>query len=68
MMPRDVPTRWNSTFDMLAFASDYKKRLLKLLSNVNSSAIQYQLTNEEWAHVEELRTALQVRRDMFRLS
>ena len=30
MMPRDVSTRWNSTFDMLDFALTYRRALESL--------------------------------------
>ncbi|KAF8867746.1 hypothetical protein BD779DRAFT_1417179, partial [Infundibulicybe gibba] len=33
MMPRDVSTRWNSTFDMLVFALDYQKALDDICGN-----------------------------------
>ncbi|KAF8870860.1 hypothetical protein BD779DRAFT_1403162, partial [Infundibulicybe gibba] len=34
MMPRDVSTRWNSTFDMLMFALNYKEALNSICSNI----------------------------------
>lgn len=59
-MPRDVATRWNSTFDMLAFAVEYKEPLMTILSDVNYTLVKHQLSNIEWKYAEELRDALQV--------
>ncbi|CAA7270539.1 unnamed protein product [Cyclocybe aegerita] len=33
MIPRDVSTRWNSTFDMLNFAVNYKPAINSLTAN-----------------------------------
>ena len=35
IMPRDVTTRWNSTFDMLDFAIEYQKALQLTTSDLN---------------------------------
>jgi hypothetical protein len=34
-MPRDVTTRWNSTFDMLDFVIEYQKALQLTTSDLN---------------------------------
>ncbi|KAF8154636.1 hypothetical protein B0H34DRAFT_617307, partial [Crassisporium funariophilum] len=33
MMPRNISTRWNSTFDMLNFAIDYRPAIDSMTSN-----------------------------------
>lgn len=58
-MPQDVATRWNSTYDMLAFAVDHKEPLMTILSDVNYTLIKHQLSTIEWGYAEELRDALQ---------
>lgn len=59
-MPRDVATRWNSTYDMLVFAVEHKEPLMTILSDVNHTLVKYQLSTIEWGYAEELRDALQV--------
>lgn len=44
MMPRDVTTRWNSTFDMLDFALQYKKALQLTTSDFDLNLRQYKLS------------------------
>jgi hypothetical protein len=48
MMPRDVTTRWNSTFDMLNFAIQYQKAIQIITSNLDFNLRQYELSREEW--------------------
>lgn len=60
IMPRDVTTRWNSTYDMLLFAVEHKKVLEKLTSNLGNGLWAYELTSEEWNIATELRDTLKV--------
>jgi hypothetical protein len=60
-MPRDVTTRWNSTYDMLAFAVEYKKQIKELTSDLTNDLRAYELSREEWQVAEELRDSLKVR-------
>ena len=61
-MPRDVATQWNSTFDMLAFALQYRVAIDNITGNKTASLRQYELSDEEWRIVEQLRDTLKVRR------
>jgi hypothetical protein len=61
-MPRDVATRWNSTFDMLAFALQYRAAIDDITGNKTASLRQYELSDEEWTIAEQLRDTLKVRR------
>lgn len=61
IMPRDVSTRWNSTFDMLSFAYDYKVAIVKITSDINNNLRQFELESMEWEIVEELVNVLKVR-------
>jgi hypothetical protein len=60
MMPRDVATRWNSTFDMLDFALRYQKPLQVITSNLDLNLRQYELSRDEWKTAEQLRDVLKV--------
>lgn len=61
MMPRDVATRWNSTFDMLEFAILYRKPLDDLTNNRDMKLRSYELSEEEWIIAEQLAGILKVR-------
>lgn len=47
-MPRDVTTRWNSTYNMLIFAIEYHKALDIITSECDMKLRSYKLSQEEW--------------------
>jgi len=59
-MPRDVSTRWNSTFDMLKFACLYRDAINKITDDRSMKLRDYELKDFEWKIVEELRDCLKV--------
>jgi hypothetical protein len=61
MMPRDVTTRWNSTYDMLEFAIKYREALESITGNQRMKLRQYELTEEDWQIATQLRDILKVR-------
>ena len=61
MMPRDVSTRWNSTFDMLDFALDYRVPIDEITSNRDLNLRKYELQDNEWAVAKDLRDTLKAR-------
>jgi hypothetical protein len=60
MMPRDVSTRWNSTFDMLKFAIKYRLAIDTITAERNMKLRNYELGKEEWKLAEELCDVLKV--------
>ena len=67
VMPRDVSTRWNSTYDMLCFAIEYCAAIKIITAERKNDLRQFELTEEEWAVAKELREILEVRdRDALR--
>jgi hypothetical protein len=61
LMPRDVRTRWNSTFLMLDFAIKHRKPLDLLSADRANGVRDLELKAEEWKIVEQLRDVLKVR-------
>ena len=59
-MPRDVTTRWNSTYDMLKFAAAYREPINKITGDRSMKIRQYEIKDEEWTIVEQLRDCLKV--------
>ena len=60
MMPRDVTTRWNSTYDMLEFAVEYREGIDSITGNLNMKLRQYELSEEDWEIATKLRDVLKV--------
>jgi hypothetical protein len=60
MMPRNVTTRWNSTFDMLDFAIDYRDALDNITSEREMKLRQFELSTEDWEMAVHLRDVLKV--------
>lgn len=60
IMPRDVRTRWNSTYDMLSFSLQYRKAIEYITSDLKNNLRKYELTDEEWIIADELKDTLKV--------
>jgi hypothetical protein len=60
LMPRDVKTRWNSTYTMLDFALSYRKPLDLMSGDRGNGLREFELKEEEWKIVPELCDVLKV--------
>lgn len=60
LIPRDVKTRWNSTFNMLNVAIEYQGTLNDLCAAREHGLRAYKLTADEWAIATELCDVLKV--------
>ena len=60
VMPHDVSTCWNSTYDMLNFALDYRVALDSITANPDKKLREYELSWEEWKIVGHLQSVLKV--------
>ncbi|TFY82867.1 hypothetical protein EWM64_g1152 [Hericium alpestre] len=63
LMPRDVSTRWNSTYNMLVFVVDYQHVIRVLVADDEYDLQQYMMFTNEWKIVQQLRDVLKVLRD-----
>jgi hypothetical protein len=54
MMPRDVSTRWNSTYDMLNFALEYRVPIDAITSDRELNLHKYELEDDEWEVAQNL--------------
>lgn len=60
LIPRDVVTRWNSTYDMLCMALRYRKPIDAVTADKALKLRKYELDDEEWKVVEDLVDILEV--------
>jgi hypothetical protein len=59
-LPRDVRTHWNSTYDMLEVAIDYRDVIDHLCSERDPGLRKFELDPEEWLIATQLRNLLKV--------
>jgi len=62
LIPRDVVTRWNSTYDMMKFVLAYREAIDMITANKTLKLRRYELDNDDWVIVEDLVSVLEVRR------
>ncbi len=60
MMPRDVATRWNYTYEMLNFAYNYRDAYNELCANRDMKMRKYEIKDYEWEIVRQLADILKV--------
>jgi hypothetical protein len=60
MMPQDVATQWNSTYDMLEFAVEFQEALDTITGDKEMKLRKYEMDNEEWEIAYQLRDVLKV--------
>jgi hypothetical protein len=60
MMPRDVATRWNYTYEMLNFTYTYRVPYDELCGNRDMKIRKYEIEDYEWEIVRQLADILKV--------
>ena len=55
LIPHDVKTWWNSTYDMLNIALEYHKVIDEIMANKALKMRQYELDDEGWDIIKDLR-------------
>jgi hypothetical protein len=61
MMPQDVTTQWNSTYNMLEFALAYRAALDGISGDREMKLRQFEMDEEEWEVACQLCLVLKVR-------
>ncbi|KAJ7052447.1 hypothetical protein C8F01DRAFT_998057, partial [Mycena amicta] len=59
LIPRDVATRWNSTYAMLSFASEYKAVVNAITGDQQLDLRKYEISDNEWVIVDDIVYALE---------
>ena len=59
-MPRDVSTQWNSTYDMVEFATEYRAALDIMTADRHMNLCKFELSKKEWGLATELCEVLEV--------
>ena len=60
LLPRDVRTRWNSTYDMLVVGIEYKEALKKFCADADHGLRDFEMSAAEWEIAAQIRDALKV--------
>ena len=60
VIPRDVRTRWNSTYDMLDIAVKYREAVDAMCADRKSKLRRYELQEREWKLASQLVDVLKV--------
>ncbi|KAJ7192443.1 hypothetical protein GGX14DRAFT_380169, partial [Mycena pura] len=54
LIPRDVRTRWNSLYDMLVVATEYKEVVNTVTGDRNLDLRKYDVSDAEWTILEDM--------------
>ena len=60
LIPRDVKTRWNSTYNMLVMAIKYHLAIDNITANKALKLRKYELDNDDWKIISDLIQVLKV--------
>jgi hypothetical protein len=59
LIPRDVVTRWNSTYDMMRFALKYRKAIDEITADKSLKLRKFELDHDDWLITEDLAAVLE---------
>ncbi|RDX39419.1 hypothetical protein OH76DRAFT_1306033, partial [Lentinus brumalis] len=58
VLPRNIQTHWNSTFNMLEVALEYQLAIKAITASKKYDLREYKLDEEEWQIAEQLHTVM----------
>ena len=61
LIPRDVKTRWNSTYDMMKIALKYRSAIDDITANKSLKLRKFELDDKDWKIIRDLLRVLKVR-------
>ncbi len=61
LIPRDVPTRWNSTYNMAVTTVEYQDVYKRITADSELGLRVFELNRREWTILKQLRDVLKVR-------
>ena len=60
VMPHDVATCWNSTFDMVKYALEHRQAINLITQGRNLGLWKFELRDHKWKIVEQVHNVLKV--------
>jgi len=60
ILPCDISMWWNSTYDMLCFAVEYRQAIERMTSDWKNNLHQFELEEDKWLIVTQLKDMLEV--------
>ncbi|KAF5364882.1 hypothetical protein D9757_015275 [Collybiopsis confluens] len=63
ILPRDVSTRWNSTYDMLNAFQSMRPQVTQFVGSNSNGLAEFQVGEEEWESINGLTAALKLLKD-----
>jgi hypothetical protein len=60
VIPHDICTHWNATYDMLDFTYQYRKAINKITDIQNMKLLVYKIKVHEWEIIQQLHDLLKV--------
>jgi hypothetical protein len=67
LIPRDVVTWWNSTYDMMSFVLKYQAAIDSITADKGLKLRRYRLDDKDWKIVSNLVSILEIWTDAFTL-
>ena len=61
LIPRNVVTRWNSTYDMMHFTLTYRQAVDQITTDKSLKLRRFELDNDDWVIVNDLVSVLEVK-------
>ena len=61
LIPHDIVTRWNLTYDMMCFTLTYQQAVNQITADKSLKLRRFELDNDNWVIVSDLVSVLEVK-------